>query len=242
MRATPRPDGRRVRHPGPVTGRDSPQDRPADDLAERLATWLEELGLVAHLAAAGLPRLDRDAHGRARWTDPGTGAPLTPDQLHQLDRLLHAEGSDPRHAVPVPLVQVARRATAREELLASPWHTYETLARLRGTSVDAARFAVHKTAAAHLLLVVAADERTLVPAFQLTATGDPRPDLAPVLEPLLSARADPWLTWAWLTRPAALLGGLVPERAVAEPENADLVLHAAVRLAERVGAGPLSPG
>lgn len=224
-----------------MTGLDSTHDRPDGDLGDRLASWLEELGLVPHLAAAGLPRLDRDADGRARWSDPGTGAPLTDDQLHQLDRLLHAEGSDPRHAVPVPLVQIARQARVREELLASPWHSYETLAALRGASVDGARFSVHKAAAAHLLLVVAEGERTLVPAFQLTSSGDPRPDLAPVLEPLLSARTDPWLAWAWLTRPAALLGGLVPERAVTDPATADLVLHAAVRLAERVAAGTGRP-
>jgi hypothetical protein len=224
-----------------VTGGDDTHDGPGGDLGERLASWLEDLGLVPHLAAAGLPRLDRDDAGRARWTDPGTGAPLTVDQLHQLDRLLHAEGSDPRHAVPVPLVQVARRARVREELLAGPWHSYETLAALRGASVDGTRFAVHKAAAAHLLLVVAEGERALVPAFQLTSTGDPRPDLAPVLAPLLSARTDPWLAWAWLTRPSALLGGLVPERAVTDPGTAELVLHAAVRLAERVTAGAGRP-
>ena len=73
-----------------------------------------------------------------------------------------------------------------------------------------------------------------MPAFQLTADGEPRPDLAPVLEPLLAARMDPWRAWAWLTQPAALLGGQVPERAAADPETADLAAVAAARLAERV--------
>lgn len=212
------------------------QDPRARELGERLATWLEGLGLVPHLSAAGLPTLERDDQGRALWSDPGTGAPLSLDQLEQLDELLHQEGSDPQHAVPVPLLLIARQARLREALLASDWFTYETLAELRGASLESTRFAVHKAGGAHRLLVVAADERVLVPAFQLTALGEPRPDLAPVLGSLLAARMDPWRAWAWLTQPAALLGGLVPERAAADRETAGLVVHAAVRLAERVAA------
>ena len=132
------------------------------------------------------------------------------------------------------LVLIARHARLREELLASPWFTYETLAELRGASVDATRFAVHKAGNEHRLLVVPAGDRTLVPAFQLTADGEPRADLAAVLAPLLAAGMDPWRAWAWLTQPAALLGGEVPERAAADPANADLAAVAATRLAERV--------
>jgi hypothetical protein len=208
----------------------------APELAERLAAWLEGLGLAAHLAAAGLPAFERDEEGRAAWTDPNTGLPMTGPQLEDLERLLRSEGSDPRHAVPVQLVQVARQARVRQELLDSPWFTYETLAELRESSIDATRFAVHKAGAEHRLLLVAAEERTLVPAFQLTPSGDLRPDLAPVLEPLLAARMDPWKAWAWLTRPAGLLGGAVPEQAAADPAMAEVVRHAAVRLAERVAA------
>ena len=211
-------------------------DARVSELGERLASWLEGLDLGAHLAAAGLPTFERDEQGRAAWSEPGTGAPLTLERLEELDRLLHSEGSDPQYAVPVPLVLIARQARLRGELLASPWFTYETLAELRGASLEATRFAVHKAGQTHRLLVVAADERTLVPAFQLTAEGEPRPDLAAVLEPLLAAGMDPWRAWAWLTQPAGLLGGLVPERAAADPATADLVAHAAVRLAERVAA------
>lgn len=216
-------------------GRD---DVRVDELGERLASWLEGLHLATALAEAGLPTFERDAHGRAVWSDPGTGGPITLDRLEELDRLLHSEGSDPEHAVPVPLVLIARQARLRGELLASPWFTYETLAELRGATIEATRFAVHKAAQDHRLLVVAADERTLVPAFQLTDEGEPRPELAAVLEPLLAARMDPWRAWAWLTQPAGLLGGQVPERAAADPATADLVAHAAVRLAERVAATP----
>lgn len=204
-----------------------------DDRGERLASWLEGLGLTEHLAEAGLPVLDRDADGRAVWTDPGTRRPMSGEQLAELERLLRQDGSEPEHAVPVSLVQLARRARVRQALLASPWHTYETLAEVRGASVDATRFAVHKAASTHRLLVVANDERRLVPAFQLTEAGEVRAELVAVLEPLLAAGADPWHVWGWLTQPAGLLGGLVPEQAAADPEHADVVLHAAVRLAER---------
>ena len=211
-------------------------DRQAAELGERLAAWVEELELVPHLAEAGLPTMARDDDARAVWTDPLTGRPLTLEQLQDVDRLLRSEGSEPEHAVPVSLVLLKRHARLRVELLASPWFTYETLAEVRGASVEATRFAVHKAASTHRLLVVPADELRLVPAFQLTAEGELRPDIAPLLEPLLAARMDPWRAWAWLTQPAALLSGLVPERAAADPGTAGLAVHAAVRLAERVAA------
>jgi hypothetical protein len=204
------------------------------DLGERIAAWLEGLDLAQHLAAAGLPTFERDEQGRVVWTDPATGEPMTADQLAALDKLLHADGDDPAFAVPVSLVQVAREARLRSELLATPWFGYRSLAELRGTSIDAARFVIHKTASMHGLLVVDHEGGVLVPAFQVTPEGEPRPDLAPVLRPLLAAGMDPWKAWIWLTQPAALLGGLVPEQAVTDPETADLVAHAAVRLAERV--------
>lgn len=222
---------------GETTGDDDPRHGDAvEERGEELAAWLEGLGLVAQLAEEGLPTFSRDADGRATWTDPHTGSPLTQEQLEQLERLLRSEGSEPEHAVPLALVQAARRARLREQLLAGRWLGYGELARLRGTSVDAARFWVHKSASEHRLLVVAAGADTVVPAFQLTADGEPRADLAPVLEVLLSAGMEPWSAWIWLTQPASLLGGQVPERAVADPAETDLVHHAARRLAERVAA------
>ncbi|NYD41503.1 hypothetical protein [Nocardioides panaciterrulae] len=212
----------------------APADPSKAELGERLATWLEGLGLESHLATAGLPTYVRDEQGRARWTDPGTGEPLTRAQLGQLDQLLHGEGSEPEHAVPVSLVLIARHARLRTELLAGPWFSYETLAELRGASVEATRFSVHKAGNERRLLVVPSGDRSIVPAFQIDADGEPRADLAAVLEPLLAAGMDPWRAWAWLTQPAALLGGEVPERAAADPASAGLVALAAARLAERV--------
>jgi hypothetical protein len=201
--------------------------RVIDSIGERLATWLDRLGLADHLAGASLPTFTRDAEARAVWTEP--------DRLEELDRLLRSEGSEPEHAVPVGLVLIARQAQLRAALLETPWFTYETLAELRGASVDATRYAVHKTEQTHRLVVVTVDGRAVVPGFQLTDDGEIRPDIAPLLEPLLAARMDPWRAWAWLTQPAALTFGRAPEEAVTDPEMTDLVLHAAVRLAERVG-------
>jgi hypothetical protein len=194
---------------------------------DRLATWLEGLGLADHLAEAGLPTFTRDDDGHADWTEP--------DRIDELDRLLRSEGSEPEHAVPVGLVLIARQARLRAALLETPWFTYETLAELRGASVDATRYAVHKAEQTHRLVVVPVEGRVVVPAFQLTDQGEIRPDIAPLLEPLLAAKMDPWRAWAWLTQPAALTFGRAPEEAVTDPDMADLVLHAAVRLAERAG-------
>jgi hypothetical protein len=197
-----------------------------DSTGERLATWLEGLDLADHLAEAGLPTFTRDAEGTAVWTEP--------DRIEELDRLLRSEGSEPEHAVPVGLVVIARQTRLRAALLETPWFTYETLAELRGTSVDATRYAVHKAQQTYRLVVVPVEDRVVVPAFQLTDAGEVRPDLAPVLEPLLAAGMDPWRAWAWLTQPAALTFGRAPEEAVTDPEMTELVLHAAVRLAEHV--------
>lgn len=214
-----------------------------DSTRERLAAWLEELGLVDHLADAGLPTMVRDGEGRAVWSDPGTGAELSDDQVVELDMVLHQEGSEPAHAVPVPLLQIARQARVHDELLTSPWHTYDSLARLRGATPERTRFAVHKAAGQHRLLVVTGPTGVMVPAFQLDADGEVRPELAPLLEPLLAAGLDGWKAWAWLTRPAALAAGLVPEQGAGsdDPADVDVVRRAAQRLARTVSEPPVPP-
>lgn len=208
----------------------------SSDLGDSLAAWLEGLDLAGHLTAAGLPSFTRDGDGRAVWTDPATDEAMSPEQLEALDAMLRSTGDDPAHAVPLQLIQVARQARLRGALLATSTFDYESLAAVRGASLDATRFMIHKTATLHRLLVISDHGRVVVPAFQLTTDGEPRPDLEPVLMPLLAAGMDPWKAWIWLTQPAALLGGLVPEQAAADPEHADLVATAAVRLAERVVA------
>lgn len=199
---------------------------------ERLAAWLEELGLADQLAAAGLPTFER-VDGAVRWRDPLSGEELSPERLGELDDLLHDQGEERAHAVPLGLVQLRRAAETRAALLASPWSSYDGLAARQGVSVNAARFAAHRAAQRHALLLVQHEGATLIPDFQLTPDGEVRPELRAVLEPLLAAGVDPWRVWAWLTRPAGLLAGAVPHEAAADPDESASVRHAAVRLAER---------
>ena len=225
---------RAVRHPGAVHTPDpsvDPAGDPAGDPAERMAQWLGSLGLVDYLAEAGMLRLERDDDGRARWVDPATGDVLDAVRLGDLERQLRQHGEEPAHAVPVPLVQAAHLARVRRRLLDSEWCTYETLAERRGASVEATRFAVTRAVNEHRLLAVPTELALLVPAFQLDDAGEPRADLAPLVEPLLAAGTDPWRVWGWLTQPAALLGGQVPAEAAADPETAEVAAHAARRLA-----------
>lgn len=213
----------------------SPPAPPDPELAEQLAAWLEQLGLADQLAAAGLPTFDRDPDGVPRWRET-TGDPVSGERLEQLDRLLRSEGEDPAHAVPVDLVRLRREARVRAELLDGGWLDYAGVARLRGVSENAARFALHKAAERRGVLLVQDEGRTLVPAFQLDAEGQVRSELVPLLEPLLAAGIDPWRAWIWLTTPAGLLGGAVPHEAARDPEERPVVQHAAVRLAERARA------
>jgi hypothetical protein len=205
---------------------------PGDDLAGRLASWLEGLGLADQLPAAGLPTYERDAGG-VTWREAGTGNALTGDRLAELDRLLRSIGDDPSHAVPVGLVRLRREGRARAALLDGGWLDYAGVGRLRGVSENTARFALHKAAERRAVLLVPHEGATLVPSFQLDADGQVRSELLAVLEPLLAAGVDPWRAWIWLTSPAGLLGGAVPADAARDPEELPLVQRAAVALAER---------
>lgn len=196
---------------------------------DRLADWLEGLGLADHLAEAGLPTYTRDDDGHAVWSQP--------DRVDELDRALRSQGDEPGQGVPVDLVALARQARLRRELARSPWFTYASLAEVRGASVDATRYAVHKAAQAHRLLLVPIEETTAIPAFQLDDAGEVRPEVAALLEPLLAAGMDPWRAWIWLTQPAALTFGVPPERAAADPETAEITVRAAERLAAQLSGG-----
>ncbi|WP_322920223.1 hypothetical protein [Nocardioides renjunii] len=208
--------------------------RPHDDaLAGRLAAWLEGLGLAEQLGAAGLPTYERDEAGVVRWHEPATGEPLDAERLEDLDRQLRSVGDDPTHGVPVELVRLRREGRVRAALLDGGWSSYAEVGRMRGVSENAARFALHKAAGRRTVLLVQHQGETLVPRFQLDDTGEVRSELLPVLEPLLAAGIDPWRVWAWLTTPAALLGGDVPHEVARDPEELSVVQRAAVALAER---------
>ena len=200
---------------------------------ERLALWLERLGLADQLAAARLPTFERDGAGLAHWRDHATGEPVSEERLVELDGVLRSVGDDPAHAVPVELVRLRREGRVRAALLEGGWVDYAEVGRLRGISENAARFALHKAAERRAVLLVQHDGSTLVPSFQLDPKGQVRDELLTVLEPLLAAAIDPWRAWIWLTTPAALLGGAVPHEAAGDPDELPLVQRAAVALAER---------
>ena len=163
--------GQQVGRPVP-SGSETPA-RPDDTvgLGERLASWLEGLGLADQLVAAGLPTYERDGAGAVQWRDPRSAEPLTADRLEELDRLLRSVGDDPAHAVPVALVRLRRERRLRESLLDGGWCSYADVGRLRGVSENAARFAVHKAAERRALLLVPHEGTTLIPSFQLDADG-----------------------------------------------------------------------
>ncbi|GAA5108241.1 hypothetical protein GCM10023339_07060 [Alloalcanivorax gelatiniphagus] len=204
---------------------------PDDGVGDRLASWLEGLGLSEQLAAAGLPTYER-VGDTVRWVD-AAGEPLGADRLVELEAQLRDQGDDPTHAVPVALVRLRRETRLRQELLDGGWLDYAGVAALRGVSENAARFALHKAAGRRTVLLVQHEGATLVPSFQLDDAGEVRGELLTVLEPLLAAGVDPWRAWIWLTTPAGLLSGAIPHEAARDPEELPIVQHAAVALAER---------
>ncbi len=65
--------------------------------------------------------------------------------------------------------RLRRESRLRQELLDGGWLDYAGVAELRGVSVNAARFAVHKAAERRTLLLVQHEGAVLVPRFQLDA-------------------------------------------------------------------------
>lgn len=139
----------------------------------------------------------------------------------------------PDSVSPASLRQATREAAHRQHLLQTPTYTYEDLRLLRGdTSVQATRTAVSRMVAKRILFTVpVANRRVVVPAFLLTDEGRPRPELAPILAPLMDAGVGPWQLWTWLTSPTGLLSGGVPADMAADPEEAPRAAVAARRFA-----------
>jgi hypothetical protein len=70
---------------------------------------------------------------------------------------------------------------------------------------------------------------TVIPAFQLDESGEPRPELQPIVSALQDGGIEGWSLWTWLTKPTSFLSGGVPEEvARTNPERA---LRAAQRFA-----------
>ena len=140
-----------------------------------------------------------------------------------------------RHIALTPLAslnQARRLATHRNGLLATPFHTYETLRQLRGDKLESnTRTWVTRRRDAHNLFTVTHNGRTLIPQFQFDDHGKPRAELQPILAALDEGGVREWSLWTWLTAPTSFLSGEVPEQ-VARTNPAR-----ALRAAQRFAAG-----
>lgn len=131
---------------------------------------------------------------------------------------------------PASLAQAQRLASRRDALLATPVYTHESLQQMRGDARESStRTWLARRRQARELFTVKHDGRTIIPAFQLDADGEPRPELQPVLQPLIDAGVQGWALWTWLTSPTSLLSGQTPEQLVRS--NPQRVLRAAQRFA-----------
>jgi hypothetical protein len=80
---------------------------------------------------------------------------------------------------------------------------YEALADAWDVGVDTARKRVLRATGRHELFTATYKERTFVPSFVLTERLEPRAELAPILDRLISAGDSGFSLWAWLTTPSS---------------------------------------
>lgn len=139
---------------------------------------------------------------------------------------------------PATLAQAQRLAAHREALLATPVYTHETLSEVRGNArPSSTRTWLTRRRDEHALFTVNVKGTTVIPAFQLDESGEPRPELRPIMSALQEGGIEGWSLWTWLTKPTSFLSGGIPEEvARTNPERA---LRAAQRFAPAV-AGRLA--
>jgi hypothetical protein len=129
--------------------------------------------------------------------------------------------TDPVEAMRARAKQARRLAAHRTTLLQTGAFTVAELAAVRGQDEARTRMWLARQIGDRALITVTHDGERLVPAFQLTAAGDPRPELQPLLEVLVGADLGDWATWTWLTTPSAFLSGERPvDVAVSNPPRA----------------------
>ena len=150
------------------------------------------------------------------------GADLTSQQQAAVTTLLAAAGPDPASAAnrsrPLRVSEEqTRRRAQRARLLATGWLSLtELTARREEADVAAVGAWVYEQLRDRALIVLEAPDGTIaVPAFQVTADGQPRPELRPLLEVLLGPGLGGWAAWTWLTSPSSFLSGEVPEQVAA---------------------------
>lgn len=131
---------------------------------------------------------------------------------------------------PASLAQAQRLAARRDALLATSAYTHESLREARGDNRESStRTWLARRKDARELFTLKHEGRTVIPAFQLDPSGEPRPELQPVLQTLIDAGVQGWSLWTWLTSSTSLLSGGVPEELART--NPQRVLRAAERFA-----------
>jgi hypothetical protein len=134
---------------------------------------------------------------------------------------------------PATLIQAQRLAAHRDALLATRVLTHETLSELLGNaSQSSTRTWLARRREEHALFTVNFKGKTVIPAFQLDESGEPRPELQPMLSVLHEGGLEGWPLWTWLTKPTSFLSGGVPEE-VARTNPAR-----ALRAAQRFAVAP----
>jgi len=134
---------------------------------------------------------------------------------------------------PATLIQAQRLAAHRDALLAMPVLTHETLSELRGNARESStRTWLARRREEHALFTVNYKGKTVIPAFQMDESGEPRPELQPVLSVLQEGGIEGWSLWTWLTKPTSFLSGGVPE------DVARTNPGRALRAAQRFAAAP----
>lgn len=107
--------------------------------------------------------------------------------------------------------QIQRGTALRAELLEnSGYETYESLAASRQTLQSSVRTWVSRLRERGDLFTVKFKGTTLIPAVQLTDSGDLDEAVADMVRPLLASGLDSWSLWSWLRNPTGLLSSDVP--------------------------------
>ena len=124
--------------------------------------------------------------------------------------------------IPPPVVlEQARRNLALRVRLLQEFGAVDAkeLAELAGSAARNPATTVDNWRRAHRVVAVRWKGRTLVPGFQLLATGQPNPALQPVLRALAEYGMGDWEQALWFVLPSAALGGARPvDRLAADPE------------------------
>lgn len=152
-----------------------------------------------------------------------------PEARRELARTLGPSLAD-LDPVPHATVEQARRlAGLRASLLHGGAFSTTAIADARAITPNNARQWISRHRKAHRLFTVTHEGETLVPAFLLDESIEPKPEAQAPIKALRTAGEDGWALWAWFATPSAWLGGRVPAQLLST--DPDLVAQGASRRA-----------